>query len=92
MKDAATIELQQAIARTLETYVKSRAMANVQKDYVFRVIDPAAPADLNDFVRPHRALFIVCGPVIGIVFAVFFVLIWDFLTGQGGRKAGRISQ
>jgi len=92
MKDAATIELQQAIARTLEIYVKSRAMANVQKDYVFRVVDPAAPADLNDFVRPQRALYIVCGPVIGIVFAVFFVLIWGFLTGQGGRNVGRISQ
>jgi uncharacterized protein involved in exopolysaccharide biosynthesis len=82
LKSASTLELQEAIARTIETHVKARALANVRTDYAFRVIDPGKPADPDDFIRPQRALYLVSGPIIGVMFSLFFVLSLDFIKRQ----------
>jgi uncharacterized protein involved in exopolysaccharide biosynthesis len=76
------IELRQAITRTIETHVKSRTLASVRTEYAFRILDPAQPADTDDFVRPRRALYVVAAPVVGLLFAIFFVLGRDFLVRQ----------
>ena len=84
LKSAPTLELQEAIARTMETHVKSRALAKVRPDYAFRVIDPGKPVGPDDFIRPQRGLYIISGPVIGLMFGLFLVLSWDFVRRQQG--------
>lgn len=76
------VALQQAIYRQIETHIKRRTVAAVRPEFAFRVLDPAAPADADDFVRPKRALYLVAGPVVGLLFAVFLVLAIDFLRRE----------
>jgi uncharacterized protein involved in exopolysaccharide biosynthesis len=89
LKVAPTIELKDSIARTIETYVKSRALAKVRLDYAFRVIDSGKPAGPRDFIRPQRALYLSSGVVIGLVFAYFAVLARQFLVPQMRRPVRR---
>ena len=79
LRAASTIELQGAIARTIESYVKTRALAKVRPDYAFRVIDPGKPAGPRDFIRPNRPLYVIGGFAIGLIVAAFVVVMLDAL-------------
>ena len=82
LKSAPSLELQEAVARTIETHVKARALAKVRPDYAFRVIDPGKPADPDAFITPQRGLYVISGPLIGLMFGLFLVLSWDFIRRQ----------
>ena len=76
-KEAAGTEmlpLRQAIYRLIESHVKRRTMAQVREEFAFRVVDPASPSDLDDFVKPKRGLYLVAGPVAGFLVGMAFVL------------------
>lgn len=79
LRAASTIELQGAIARTIESYVKTRALAKVRPDYAFRVIDPAKSAGPRDFIRPNRPLYVIGGFALGLIVAAFVVVMLDAL-------------
>ena len=68
------VPLRDAIARTIETYIKSRTLSKVRPDYAFKVIDPGNPTGPKDFIRPQRALYLISGPVVGLLFALFVVI------------------
>lgn len=76
------VALQQAISRLIETYVKKQTVATIRPEFAFRVVDPAAAPDDDDFVRPKRALYLVGGPVAGLLVALFVLLIRDFLRRE----------
>jgi uncharacterized protein involved in exopolysaccharide biosynthesis len=59
------VEIRQAIYKLLEIKINSIMLANVQKEYAFRVIDPAAAPDEKDIAWPLRPLFSVAGLVLG---------------------------
>lgn len=80
------VALQQAIYRLIETHIKRRTVATVRPEFAFRVLDPAVPRDPDDFIRPMRALYLVAGPVAGLLFAVFLVLAIDFLRREFARE------
>jgi uncharacterized protein involved in exopolysaccharide biosynthesis len=82
LRTASNIELRDSIARTIDTYVKSRALTNVRPDYAFKVIDPGKPAGPKDFIRPQRSLYLISGPVVGLLFALFVVVSGQFLARQ----------
>ena len=86
LKAAPTVELQGAIARTIETYVKSRVLAKVRPEYAFRVIDPAKPPGRKDFIKPNRPLYISCGFLGGFVIAALLLLGWEMLRQQRPRE------
>ena len=76
-REAAATEilpLRQSIYRLIESHVKRRTMAQVQEEFAFRVVDPASPPDKDDFVKPKRGLYLVAGPVAGLVVGFMFVL------------------
>ena len=50
-------------------------MANVSVEYAFRIIDPAAPPDLDDFTSPKRLLMVVLVIVLGGLLGVFGVIV-----------------
>jgi uncharacterized protein involved in exopolysaccharide biosynthesis len=75
MKNAATVELQTAIAHTIETYVKTRALARVRPDYAYRVVDPAEPTGPRDYVSPQRSLDVAGAGILGAIVGIA-VLLW----------------
>jgi LPS O-antigen subunit length determinant protein (WzzB/FepE family) len=58
------VELRQAIYRLIEDQVSRAMLANVQRQYAFRVIDSAVPPEFKS--RPKRALFVVVGALLGL--------------------------
>jgi uncharacterized protein involved in exopolysaccharide biosynthesis len=70
-----TLETRQAINHLIESQVKQRMLSSVSPEYVFRVVDPALPPDVNDQVRPRRATLLIIGILLGFSmgFAIVFV-------------------
>jgi uncharacterized protein involved in exopolysaccharide biosynthesis len=69
------VELRQSVNRLLESELKKEMVANVRVQYSFRVIDPAKPSDIEDFVRPRRFLLLAFGAFSGFIFGCVLALI-----------------
>jgi uncharacterized protein involved in exopolysaccharide biosynthesis len=59
------VEIRQSIFRLIESYTKAIMLANVNIEYAFRIIDPAAPLEKEDKIRPKRALILIIGFLVG---------------------------
>jgi uncharacterized protein involved in exopolysaccharide biosynthesis len=73
-------EVRNVIYSLVEMQVNKAMLANVQRDYAFRVLDRAQVSDESHYVRPVRLLFLVAGLLIGILISTFYAL-WK----QAGR-------
>ncbi len=71
-----SVEVRLAISSMLEQQLKTKALAAVRKQYAFRVVDPAIAPDPDFKLRPHKAIYILLGTGIGLLFglAVVFLL------------------
>jgi len=69
------VELRQAIYRLIEEQIHSKMLANVQEEYAFVMIDPPVVADLDDYVAPNRAVFVLGGGVIGLLIGVLLLVV-----------------
>ena len=68
------IEVRQAVYRLLEQQLHQVMLADVRREYAFKVIDPAVPPERDDQIRPKPLVLIVIGFTLGILVAVVFVL------------------
>ncbi len=70
------VELQQSLYFLIETEIQKKTVAKVQKEYAWRVLSPAIPADLDKFTEPNRTLIISVGIILGLLFglALMFIL------------------
>jgi len=68
------VELRQAIYRLIESQVNNSMLANVQREYAFRIIDSAVPADPKRKVFPKRSLITLAGAGLGGLLGVIWVL------------------
>jgi len=75
----AAVETRQAIARLMEAQINQRMIANVTKQYAFRVADKAMPSDRRDMVRPNKLLLFALGPTLGFSFGAIIVLLFGSL-------------
>jgi len=50
-------------------------LANVRKEYAFKVIDPAVVADEGAYVWPKRFLLIWLGLIVGLSIGIFVALL-----------------
>ncbi len=80
------VSVKQSISSAMEYHVKRRVLAATAPEYAFRTIDPAAPPDADDFVRPQRTLYIGAGFLIGLLVAVGAVLSWEYLAPGGALR------
>jgi uncharacterized protein involved in exopolysaccharide biosynthesis len=78
------VELEQAAYSLLAGEIKTIMLANVQEQYAFRVIDPAAPPDFDDPVRPNKLLIVFVGGMFG---GVLGCLLGLFRASRRGRQA-----
>jgi uncharacterized protein involved in exopolysaccharide biosynthesis len=82
LSKTAVVETRQAIARLMEAQINQRMIANVTKEYAFRVADKAMPSDRRDVVRPNKLLLFALGPTLGFSFGALVVLLFGALPKQ----------
>ncbi len=58
-------ELKAAIYRSIEAQINTIVLANVKREYAFKVIDAAMVPDEDRYVRPRRRLIVMFGVVLG---------------------------
>ncbi len=76
------LEIRDAINRLMEAQIKQRMVANVTREFSFRVVDIAAAPDADDPVKPHKVLLLFVGALLGAVVGMLLVL----LAGSFGRS------
>jgi uncharacterized protein involved in exopolysaccharide biosynthesis len=71
------VDLRAAIFSLVESQVKRIMLANARDQYAFKIIDPAVPAEKDQFVRPRRMLIAASAFVAGVLLAGFMALAAD---------------
>lgn len=77
------VSLHQAIAKLMEGQMEAIMMANVKREYAFKVIDPAVAPDADDYVRPRRALIVAGALFVGLMLGVVAALISSAMSREG---------
>ena len=75
------VETREAINRLIESEIRQKMLASVTKEYVFRVVDRALPADLDDRLRPKRLMLLIVGLFGGLILGSIAVVLGFALRG-----------
>jgi len=78
--ETSLVEVQDAVAKTMETELKDAMLAKTRDAYAFKVLDPAVVRDPNDTDSPNRPLIVVLGCGFGL-------LVGLALAARGQRRA-----
>lgn len=89
LRTTSLVATQDAISRLIEVQVKRRMIANVTKEYVFRVADRALPPDVDDPVRPKRRLMIGGGVLFGLLASIVAIVATDSSLRANRRERSR---
>jgi uncharacterized protein involved in exopolysaccharide biosynthesis len=65
LETTGAVETRQAINRLMEVQINQRMLANVTKEYAFRVADRALPPDPDGPVRPNKPVLLLLGWLFG---------------------------
>lgn len=71
------VELETALARLMEEQIKRAMFAKVREQFAFKVIDPAVPADADDFVKPNRLAMLLVGAMLGFALGAGLAVVQD---------------
>ena len=80
LKQTSVVELQQVLHRLIESEMKEIILAKINKEFAFRVIDPAVAAE--DAFRPDMGLMLLLGAMLGFLGSVILVLFLNFVQAQ----------
>jgi uncharacterized protein involved in exopolysaccharide biosynthesis len=64
------VEVQNAVAKSMETELKDAMLARTRDAYAFKVLDPAVVRDAKDYDSPNRPLIIAMGAAFGLLLGV----------------------
>ena len=64
--------LQAVFSNLMEEQIKSKMLAEVRKDYVFKVVDPAVAPEKKS--KPQRALIIIIAGFLGGIIGLIIIL------------------
>ena len=78
--ETTTLEVRQSIYRLMEEQLNKAMLANVRREYVFEVLDPAVPADADRPQRPRKHILISVGLLLGLALAALAVALRAGLT------------
>ena len=74
------VSLDEMFAQLIEEQTKTIMLANVSKDYVFNVIDPAVVPELKS--EPQTALICILGTLLGGMLGILLVLVRHYVSGN----------
>ena len=80
--ETSLIEVRQSIFRLIEKKIETISLANVQKSYVFTVIDPAIVPEEKS--KPKRFLMAILGLVFGAIIGFFVALLFNWRKSNQG--------
>ncbi len=75
LQKASILNLREAIYTLVQDQINKIMLANVRKEYAFKVIDPAVVADEGAFVWPNRFMLICLGLIVGLSSGIFVALL-----------------
>ena len=67
---SSVIEARQGISRLIESQTEVAMLANVRDEYAFKILDPAVPAEHDEFIRPKRLMIVIVGFMLGLLLGV----------------------
>lgn len=82
LQSANELVTREAVGHLMESQIKQRMIADVTKEYVFRVVDRAMAPDADDPVKPQKLAMIAAGPFIGLMIGGLWALV---SSGSRGR-------
>jgi uncharacterized protein involved in exopolysaccharide biosynthesis len=85
---AQSVSLRNAISNVMEAQMRNRAMAEVRKQFAFKVVDPPVVSDIDKRVRPTRTLIVILGAIIGAFLAVLVAAVLDGLQRLRSKPSG----
>ena len=85
--ETSLVSLDEVFAQLIEEQTKTIMLANVSKDYVFSVIDPAVVPELKS--EPKRALISILGTLLGGMLGVLLVLFRHYAFGKSASDDHR---
>ncbi|GMQ89025.1 MAG: Wzz/FepE/Etk N-terminal domain-containing protein [Gammaproteobacteria bacterium] len=77
------VELKQVVNRLIESEMKEIILANITREYAFRVIDPAVVPE--DPFKPVMVLMVVFGIAFGAVLGIILAVIFSSVRAQRDR-------
>ncbi|MBY8275707.1 LPS O-antigen length regulator [Vibrio fluvialis] len=80
LQKTAVADMQSTFYTLIEEQTKSLMLAEVQDEFVFKVVDPAVVPEVKD--KPKRALICILGTLLGVMFGIAIVLIRFALRNQ----------
>jgi uncharacterized protein involved in exopolysaccharide biosynthesis len=84
LKQVSAVELEQVLHRLIESEMKEIILANVNEEFAFRVIDPAAPP--GEPFRPRWAKMLVVGTALGLIAGITMALLVGLGRGAPGQR------
>ncbi|ENM6363154.1 LPS O-antigen length regulator [Vibrio alginolyticus] len=81
LQKTSVAEMQSTFYKLIEDQTKSLMLAEVQNEFIFKIIDPAIVPEIKD--GPKRALICVLGTLLGGMFGLFIVAITYFFRKRG---------
>ena len=87
LQNTSVVELQNGIFQLIEQQISTVMLANVRQEYAFKVLDPAAISDEDDFESPRRPLIVIAGLLLGLVLGLFAALVRQFMSARNPEPA-----
>jgi hypothetical protein len=81
------VDMQHAIYRVIEDQVNKAMLANVQREYAFKVIDPAVVPVLK--AGPHRSILTLVGAAVGFFVGLIVLYVRRAVRPRKGDPQGR---
>ena len=88
LESTGAIETRQAINRLMEVQINQRMLANVTREYAFRVADRALPPDPDDEIRPNKPVLLVLGWLFGMMAGVVVSLMVKSRRFRTAKRTG----
>lgn len=77
LENTSLVELRQAISQLIENEIQTITLAQVEREYAFKVVDP--PRVPSTWVAPRRLLIIVLAAFVGGIIGILLALLyWNF--------------
>jgi len=87
LETTGAIETRAAINRLMEVQINQRMLANVTREYAFRVADRALPPDPDDKIRPNKPVLVLLGWLFGTMVGAVLSLIVRPRRSRGAEQA-----
>lgn len=79
LETTAILELQQGLYRMIEAKKQDQMLANVRKEFAFKILDPAVVSDSDREVRPKRAFLVIAGSLLGFMLGTLLALLRGYV-------------